>query len=203
MLTFVSYAQLMKLFGKKIFVSGPHNDGELDLHNSKSFGHYNPLFVKWLRTNIRFLISRDNFRKSTEVLFHKYVNRLVAIYYASYHILRQNPNVCNQLSKNYLDRIASESLNPLHYWGISWVAKKESDDPVAKMMYQLKKVSRDPNTASSAIYFWIRRMEDGTADLFFSLIVDVFVAYNYDSYRIINKAVKWDVETDTSYRDFT
>ena len=47
----LNLAQLQKLSGQKIFGSGPHQNGKLNLKSANDFGHYNPAFIKWLAAN--------------------------------------------------------------------------------------------------------------------------------------------------------
>ena len=48
----LSTATVAAAFGKPIWRSGPHGQARAKLNHKKSFGHYNPEFVRWLTTSV-------------------------------------------------------------------------------------------------------------------------------------------------------
>jgi len=194
LLTFGTYVQLSRSFGRKVFLAGPHTDTTLNLNDHYSFGHYNPEFVQWLHSNIKFVLANAAFVRTTEKLFEKYLYTLTYLYYAAHQYLHSNPKTRRRLQSHYLKGLESRTIEPQYYWKISFVSfAEDKTDPIVKIVEELDKIA-DANRAASSIYFWIRRSIDGTAGEFFSLLVDVFKAYDGATYTNINTFKNWVVE---------
>jgi hypothetical protein len=193
-INFATYPQLVTYFGRSIWLTGPHTNAELDLSNPTDFGHYDPEFVTWLRSNLRFVLQRPEFVRSTRRAFEKYLLNLALLYYAAYEFLRVNPSVKARLIQDYVQRTSEKTIEPQYYWALSWIDDLPKDDPITIMMKRLDE-RFDSNRASSAIYFWVRRSIDGTSDLFFSILADALSTYSSASLVNMNTFTLWNVET--------
>jgi hypothetical protein len=194
--TFATYAQLSLHFGTSVWVSGPHTAKELDLHHPTSFGHYNPRFVEWLRSNIRFVTTKRAFVLATSAIYGQYLSEIVTRYYVTYQLLRGNPDVMQELTKSFQEGLATGTLPQQYYYNLAWSVAPEEQSPVHKLIEVLdKQLGHDSNVTCTAVYFWVRRHLDGTAPLFFSILVDLFVAYEEANYVNVNMRGRWDLNS--------
>ena len=204
--TFGTYAQLAQHFGRAIWLRGPHNNLELDLHNPADFGHYNPTFVEWLRSNARFVLSKRAFVDLTRPLFDRFLLSLVKLYYITYQYLRTNPKILRSLCESFENGLRDGTLPQQYYYGIAWVTSRNvsEGDEIGAMMVSLSRDCKlDSNVACTSVYFWVRRTLDGTAELFFSLVVDLFTAYSIANYFNLNNAAPWHTFLSGKRRDLT
>jgi hypothetical protein len=100
-LTATAIAKLARL---KVFVKGPH-DKDLDLTNAKSFGHYNPKFVRWLGAAIPGARSKA-VRKVMQPLYNSTLKELARIFYVTGRKLRAHKRFLTKAKKRYLKRVA-------------------------------------------------------------------------------------------------
>ncbi|WP_062153628.1 lysozyme inhibitor LprI family protein [Beggiatoa leptomitoformis] len=164
--TFLGYDDLHKLFGKAIFVQGPHTETTLDLKNKESFGYYNPAFVEWLG-NMLILTSDD---KATQMrlqpLYDTYIAPLARTYFVVYKELQAQPNFLTQEKTTYLGLLKSKSL-PDYY---------------ADKYYDFAALSSnnlyEGNIVKNAVLFWIRRHIDDTQTLFFQNLQKLLTTYD-------------------------
>lgn len=194
LLTFGTYAQLSKHFGGKIFLSGPHSETRLDLNNNYTFGHYNPEFIKWLKSNISFILANPSFVRLTTPLVEKYLGKQLMLYYQSYEYLYHNPKMQEIIKEHYLEAMKSTQIESQHYNTLSYIfLRGEKNNPIFIMMSRLRLIIGG-HAAASACYFWIRRIIDGTSKDFFGLLLEVFKAYCFVDYANSNFLTNWNIE---------
>ena len=187
---FVSYSMFQRKYGGRIWKSGPHSGVELDLKSSTEFGHYDPNFVVWLHENLASLLQRPSFATLLKPIFDRSLSKLCALYHCSYEFLRLNPAIAETLRRRFVEMLETGSLEPGQYYELAWAVGSEDQSAVTEMMQRLDDLF-DSNRAASAVYFWIRRIEDGTAPLF-AKIVDL-LRYKFPSDITIDRCI-WDLE---------
>ncbi|MAP62351.1 MAG: hypothetical protein CMH34_01085 [Microbacterium sp.] len=188
-INFITYPQFIKKYGKRIWISGPHDDRGLNLRCSNDFGHYDPEFVNWLYNNVESILNKPSFVKLTKYVFDLSLGRLSALYYASYEFLRLNPAIAESLRSRFANRLDNNELEPSHYYELAWASGDEYEGGIPEMMRRLSEAF-DGNMAASAVYFWVRRIEDGTAPLF-AKIVGLLVQ-RYGLRHWLNNSI-WDL----------
>lgn len=165
-----TYAQLVKWSGVPIFQSGPHGGAAIDLHSARSFGHYNPAFVRWLGLALVPRSDEKSFIAATRPLYEKYLQPLARIYYVTYLKLQSN--------RNYLDNekravIAMMAKGTKKKGAEGWYEKyalfmnpeyfnhaRDRDD--SYLMDHGFDGGWDCNLVKTAVGFWIRRSLDGS-----------------------------------------
>ena len=83
----LNLAQLQKLSGHKIFGSGPHQNGKLNLKSANDFGYYNPAFIKWLATNGIPGGKNPKLRKELQPVYDKYLRRTARGFFVAHQNL--------------------------------------------------------------------------------------------------------------------
>jgi len=166
----ITYKRLQKLAGTRIFLDGPHTRGHLDLEARRSFGRYNPAFVRWAVDNL--IPAADNvaFRQRTQPLYDRYVRPLAAIFLVTYQKTRAEPGCFEREVERYTDFLRGAK------------GPRVSDMPYERYFYFMNKrfcekpdggfdyfVDRgfdgrvSGNVVKTCVAWWIRRTIDGTA----------------------------------------
>jgi hypothetical protein len=191
LLTFASFAQVARTFRRPVFLSGPHRPTELDLNNQYDFGHYNPEFIDWVGTNVRFLLRQTRFIDATRDNFEAYLLGLTLLLYESYQVLAANPKARSLLRHHYEHAMRTGQARPQYYWGVSWAVGNDQWPAEIRSLMAILAERYDVNIVSSAIYFWLRREIDGTDRAIFSIIVDVLKAFCPAAYQNTNTFARW------------
>ncbi len=144
----VAMATIEKWAGVPIYASGGFN-----LKSTKSFGHYNPQFVRWLPALIPALRD-ETFRAVAQPIYDRKIKPLARTHYRVYRKLQADPAFLEREKKRLLKEMAS--------------ARGATD--TYERFYDYGSSAGDGNVAKTAVAFWIRRSIDGTdADFFAAL----------------------------------
>jgi hypothetical protein len=170
--TFVGYEKLVKLSPYPIFLSGPHGTENLNLKARFSFGHYNPDFLRWFSDQLMEILQDRAFVKTTSPLFKRYLSMTAKAYWATYKILNENPEELNTLLLDYKTRIDNRTLPSGYYYNIAW-------EEARNKFVSLKALGEyyASNVTAPAVYFWLRRIIDGSHEQFFSMLESLLEAY--------------------------
>jgi hypothetical protein len=181
-------AGLEKAAPVPMFASGPHKPGKLDFASQKSFGHYNPDFVRWLG---RAAVPRagDSFRAATLPLYEAKVRPLARIYYVTYVKMHSNGGRWMEQEKRALGREMARPHESPHQIGAGFYEKYALFMNPAYFAHQRDEGylmdhgfdgGWDCNLVKTAVGFWLRRSLDGTDELFFGDLKQLLAAYDAD-----------------------
>lgn len=163
----LNLAQLQKLSGHKIFGSGPHQNGKLNLKAANDFGHYNPAFIKWITTNGIPGGKNPKLRKELQPVYDKYLRRTARGFFVAHQNLRAQPQRLKQVQARYLDLLDAE---------------KDAGDFLQELFRpdtdHLEKAGHDWYEVNVAHGFWVRRTIDSTADEFHTLLTTLLTTHD-------------------------
>jgi len=154
---------LESVVGEKVFLSGPHRT-VLNYKSQDQFGHYNPLFLKKLGGNLKFLFQNKTFVKNAQAHYDTKLKRYLRVYFLSYKVAANNKEVMN----GYLNAIA----HPERYEYMNGRIKGPSyflQESFRDFAEGLEKDGYDVYEAFTCPAFWVRRSIDGTADEFYEV----------------------------------
>ena len=163
----LNLAQLQKLSGQKIFGSGPHQNGKLNLKSVNDFGHYNPAFIKWITANGIPGQTNPKLRRELQPVYDKYLRRIARGFFVAHQNLKAQPQRLKQVQARYLELLdaqkdAGEFL-------------QESFRPDTD---HLEKAGHDWYEVNVAHGFWVRRTIDGSADEFHTLLTALLTTHD-------------------------
>jgi hypothetical protein len=172
----IPYSKIVKMFGKRIFVSGPHTLDTIDLSSRTSFGHYDKDFVIWLNNKIRPILRDKEFVKFSKDIYEHTYGWALRTYYTTYFLLESDKKLKRSLIQQYIKNM-SEAY---HYTGYDheWHDIQSSFfETKVPSEFQIL-YSDGPNAAPPAIHYWLRRSIDGTDKEFVKLIENILKAYD-------------------------
>ncbi|MFK7750300.1 MAG: hypothetical protein AB8B65_18055 [Kordia sp.] len=161
---FFSISSLETIVGEPVFLKGPHANAP-NYKSEKTFGYYNPLFIKKLEDNLRFLFQNKAFVSSVQSHYDQKLKQYLRVYYLSYEVGANNKEVRDK----YLAVIA----NPEKYDYMNGSAKAPAfylQEAFRDFAESLEKEGYDVYEAFTCPGFWVRRSMDGTADEFYELL---------------------------------
>jgi len=163
----LNLAQLQKLSGHKIFGSGPHQNGKLNLKSANDFGHYNPAFIKWITANGIPGGKNPELRKELQPVYDKYLRRTVRGFFVAHQNLTAEPQRLKLVQARYLDLLDAE---------------KDAGDFLQELFRpdtdRLEKAGHDWYEVNVAHGFWVRRTIDSTADEFRTLLITLLTTHD-------------------------
>lgn len=165
-----NFAQLQSLVDMPIFLSGPHQNQQLDLTARYSFGHYNPAFIHWLGNNIIPENPSPEFLQTTQAFYIAYIQSLARTYYLVYRILQLNPDYKEAEKQRYAQLIQSQELP--EFYSTSNYFDMQSN------YAELAQYAEIEFTVASAMTFWLRRLMDGTAGDFILVLKKLLKTYD-------------------------
>ena len=149
----LNLAQLQKISGHKIFGTGPHANGKLNLKSPDDFGHYNPAFLKWLTAHGIPGRTDAKLRKELQPVYDKFLRRTARGFFAAHQGVMANPRRLKKIQTEYLERLDG---------------RKDAGDFLQESFRldtdHLEKSGHDWYEANVAHGFWVRRTIDGTDD---------------------------------------
>lgn len=164
----LSYQQLLELIALKPFVSGPHNDGGLDLNNKTRFGHYNPEFVRRLSEILLPAADDSAFREQTQEIFDAYVRELARTYYMVHVHLFSDPNFVEAEKALYLKLMQNDQLPGFYadkYFDFAGLGQRQN-------------YGFNGNIVKNAVLFWLRRSLDGSEKAFYDGLEKLLSLYD-------------------------
>ncbi len=168
-LTVFSWRRFIELAPVNPFKSGPHEKGRLNLQSAKSFGHYDPAFVRWA-TKALVPASEDSaLRVATQGIYNREVRELARVYFKVWQAINHDPKWREEEAKAYVKSLETsydDHINHIDYYHD--ILGLGSDNWGGN----------NPNTVRSAAMWWVRRSVDGTADLWAEGLVRLLTAYD-------------------------
>ena len=163
----LNLAQLQKLSGQKIFGSGPHQNGKLNLKSANDFGHYNPAFIIWITANGIPGQTNPELRKELQPVYDKYLRRTARGFFVAHQNFKAQPQRLKQVQARYLDLLDAE---------------KDASDFLQESFRpdtdHLDKAGHDWYEVNVAHGFWVRRTIDSTADEFHTLLTALLTTHD-------------------------
>ncbi|MBK8014438.1 MAG: hypothetical protein IPK13_24200 [Deltaproteobacteria bacterium] len=142
-------SMLTKKLPMPVFLSGPHGS-DLNFGSERTFGHYNPAFVRWLIDHALAPGKSDALRAAAQATYDARLRVAARAFYAAHLRLKGDPKFFQAEKAKYLRFLdgATESHPRYDYWdGMPGSAEAQA-------------------IGGSATGFWLRRSMDGTDVLF-------------------------------------
>ena len=168
----ISLPELQQMLPCPLYVSGPHHDGQWDLDNENSFGHYNPEAIEYLGNIAKKVVGDKKFVKLSKPLIDRYLCRQMhimivihdALYDGSYSQEERETIFRTSVESKGMDYAAYETGFFLHLLNL-----EDGSYVYGNIDYRF-------------LHFWARRWSDGTIDQFYEVLNKVFKAY-YPEYK--------------------
>ncbi len=149
---------LEKIFGERVFRSGPHRGAELNYRTNESFGRYNPAFLRKLYSTLSTLSRSELITGQVQGLYDREFRKVLRTFYQAYEVGANREDI----QKEYLSRLQSPTQGLTRSGSMNFFEEQFSDFSTNPPYY-------DPE-AIMAAGFWLRRSIDGTADEFYQLL---------------------------------
>jgi hypothetical protein len=187
LLSQLSYASLQQRSPHAIFLSGPHTPAALKLDDPRSFGHYNPEFVRWLGEEVVPAAADPAFRERTQGIYDAYVAPLARVHYLTWRKLNAPASAaCTQREKARYVRYMESGE------GAGWGAYYERWFFYMNPQFCDKADDQEwfydngfdggvsGNVVKTTVGFWLRRSLDGTDDEFHAALIRLLETYDAD-----------------------
>jgi len=184
----LNFGQLQTLAQMPIFLSGPHQEQQLNLNARFSFGHYNPAFVEWLGDNFIPAKPEPAFLQTTQTFYSDYIQKLARTYYLIYRLLQLDPEFQQAEQQRYIGFIETQTL-PEFYPTMTYFNMKSQ-------YIDLEKYAGSDYEVATAMTFWLRRLMDGTADEFIIVLQKLLTTYDVS---FLNQFPIVEVETEQTF----
>ena len=161
---YFSISILEKVVGEPIYLKGPHSDVP-NYDSQTSFGYYNPLFIKKLGENLRFLFQNKDFVNNIQLHYDSKLKQYLRVYYLSYKVAANNKEVMDAYLENIKDPERNDYMNG-RIKGPSFFLQERFRD----FAESLERDGYDVYEAFTCPGFWIRRSIDGTVDEFYEVL---------------------------------
>lgn len=143
-----------------IFRDGPHG-GSFDFDQERSFGHYDPRFVRWLVDHGIPGAKDDALRAKTQPFYDRRLRIPVRAFYAAHLKLASDPNFAATEKRKYERYVSGDGQPP--YWSY-W--------EMFPGVYEAQAI------AGTGVAFWLRRAIDGTDAMFKEAIEKLLRTYD-------------------------
>ncbi len=150
---------LERFIGERVFLSGPHGKGMIDLQNKTKFGRYNPAFLKKLQEYLSDAAENEWLARQLQGFYDQEFRDLLREFYDTYDAAADR----QFLQQRYL-RLLERSAKERKLDDIKQLFDRELQDLLAELSGEAYLVR------SMAASFWVRRSIDGTADEFYELL---------------------------------
>ena len=162
----LNLSQLEKVSGHKIYLAGPHKEGQLNLNARSDFGHYNPKFLEWCKVHGIPGLKDAKLRKELQPLYDKFLRSRARSFYAAHKNLHTNPKRLQRALDKYNDLMAAEKPA----FAMQEFFRSDSD--------RMEQSGLDWFETNVAHVFWLRRTFDGSAKACHSLVVALLQAHD-------------------------
>ena len=187
----VTLQALAAASGLPIFTSGPHtpNDETLALGEEKSFGHYNPAFVKWFADSV--VPQKDSASvRLTQAEYDASLKPLVTAFYKTDAKIRSEPG-CFERERNAYKKLLDAQRLPTDYHNRWFYFMQPTFCPrMAQGLTDLRyfedhgvDTGVNGNVALTVTGFFVRRSLDGTMPDFERALDKVVRAYQPELVR--------------------
>ena len=186
----ISLKELEKMLPYPLYVSGPHRKGQWDLENDYDFGHYNPEAIEYLADLAKEVVADKKFVKESKPLVNEYLYDKMLIMMVLHDALydKSLPELMES-DKNTLQLRKEIFKDIIEYKG---GCGSYACDFQSSIFIDVDSWNQNSST-EHFLYFWARRWEDGTIDLFYEALSTVFKAY-YPEYQYRVEDYYWHDE---------
>gem|GEM_PF-5852874 len=159
------------------FLSGPHTLTNWEVYGSDltQFGHYNPLFLSWLESNVLPTNKEDPLRVLTQPIYNKAIKHMMRIHAYGLQLLETNPELNQRLLGEYM------TIESNHQYWLYNMTK----DAAFELIPELATTSKNISYAAG---FWIRRELDGTKPQFQQLMMKTLAMYDDEFLQTLQNA---------------
>ena len=181
LLSFIDFSTLSNAIEVPVFVSGPHEGGQLVLNAPFSFGHYNPEFVTKIGNLLIPGSDDETFRDLTQPVYDNFIQDLARIYHVTYVKLGANPDYMNKEKQAFLDGVNQQTLSGFYYEKYFYFMNPNfigNEDNSSFLSSNGSSGGWSGNVVKTAVAFWIRRSVGGTDDEFFASLQKLLQAYD-------------------------
>jgi len=154
-------AILEKIFGEKVYRSGPHRGASIDYRNEEAFGRYNPAFLKKLYPALSSLSRNTALTKQVQGLYNREFRNILRVFYLAYPVAANQKDIQAQFLS-----ILNTPLEKRESYAITSYFIKQFGGFASEM----ERRGFDGLEGYMAARFWVRRSVDGTADEFYQLL---------------------------------
>lgn len=161
----ITLRTLNRMLPCELYVSGPHHYNSWNLNDPYGFGHYNPEAISYLGKLAKKVVADKKFVKTTKPLIDEYLKRQMTILKGLYDALNDK-SICNK--SDVLEDIMMNK-GRAYYESTASDFLEQVDLEDGSFVYG--------NTGEMFLYFWGRRNEDGTMELFHDILETVYNAY--------------------------
>lgn len=170
LMEFATFHQIETIWGKPIFLKGPHQNGQLTHDSKTSFGHYDPDFVRGIANWAIPAAQNEAFKQATHNTYRNGLQPLARTYWATYQKLKANPDYWKAQQAEINEHLEDAGM-PDYYYEKYFVFMNPEfidnrDAPIDYFYERGFDGNYDGNIVKSAVGFWIRRGIDGTAEDF-------------------------------------
>lgn len=161
-----SLALMQQYTGQKVFLSGPHENNELNYTSEAAFGHYNPAFIKAVIKKLKPLLDNKKFRNMAQPVYNNYLQNLARQTYLAYHYYKVHP-AKEQIKNTYLELIKNHEQCENYQCHPGYFLMNAFED----MSFNGEKTPGfNYFEANVMTGFWLRRDIDKTSDEFYQLL---------------------------------
>lgn len=145
----LDFPALSKKLPMRVFLSGPHG-ADLNLNAERTFGHYNPKFVRWLIDHALAPMKVDTLRSAAQAAYDARLRVAARAFYAAHLRLKGDSKFFQAEKAKYLRFLeGTEESHPRYGY---WEGMPGS--------YEAQAIG------GTGVAFWLRRSMDGTDALF-------------------------------------
>jgi len=148
----------LSLAPAKPFLKGPHKGGQLDLHDERDFGRYDPAFVRWATRALVPGADDEALVRSTRQVYERQLKTLARLYFLVDKALEADPAWVERERRRYLSLMDELGGS----WDV-WVITDPYHDVLGSA--DVDWGGHDPNHVRAATMWWLRRAHDGTRPL--------------------------------------
>lgn len=171
----VGIQTLEKLSGLSVFRDGPHSS-DLHFEAKNKFGYYNRPFLIYLKGHLQQILQDSSYQKIAGRIYAAHFKKLLRSYYLAYHYYRSFPNK-GQIQAKYQQKMQnfySCKKKPNYLCDPSYYVNSQ----LGNFTDRMDKAGYDFYESDTAPSFWVRRSIDGTADLFYEMILMALKSYD-------------------------
>ena len=165
----ISLTDLQQMLPYPLYLSGPHHDGKWDLENEDEYGHYNPKAIEYLAGLAKTVVSDELFVERSKPLVDEYLYRQMHIMMVMHDALYID---CTKEEREVVFSSSLESKGNNYENGESGFSLGRLRLEDGTYVYG--------NIDYRFLHFWARRWGDGTIDLFYQGLSNIFKAYYPD-----------------------
>lgn len=162
------YERLVELAGMKVFLDGPHTAAGADLTAERSFGRYNPAFVRWAVDHLVPGADDAAFRVATQPLYDSFVKPLATAFWLTWRKAQAEPRCFEREVDQYTSFLAGKQVSEMPYERyFFFMNDKFCTNPAGGFAFFHGRGfdgGANGNVIKTTTAWWIRRSIDGTAN---------------------------------------